>query len=158
MNFLNDKNELSHLRVLIVEDVANMRRILRNMLTSFRVAEIFEAVDGPSGLDSFMRSAPDVVITDSGMPGFDGIELVKFIRSPDVSLYTHTPIIYLSERPTVSAVLNAHDAGVNEVLAKPVSYNQLRQRLLSIICNPRAFIKTETYFGPEIRKSKVSSN
>jgi hypothetical protein len=47
----------------------------------------------------------------------------------------------------------ARDAGVTEFLAKPISANALYQRVLNIVANPRPFIKTKTYFGPDRRRN-----
>jgi hypothetical protein len=50
-------------------------------------------------------------------------------------------------------VIKARDAGVTEFLAKPISAKALYNRILHIILNPRPFIKTETYFGPDRRRN-----
>jgi two-component system, chemotaxis family, chemotaxis protein CheY len=47
----------------------------------------------------------------------------------------------------------ARDAGVTEFMAKPISANALYQRILNIVANPRPFIKTKTYFGPDRRRT-----
>jgi DNA-binding response OmpR family regulator len=49
-------------------------------------------------------------------------------------------------------VLAARDAGVTEFLAKPISANSLYHRIANVVANPRPFIKTETYFGPDRRR------
>jgi DNA-binding response OmpR family regulator len=47
----------------------------------------------------------------------------------------------------------ARDAGVTEFLAKPISAKGLYQRILNVVANPRPFIKTKTYFGPDRRRN-----
>jgi two-component system, chemotaxis family, chemotaxis protein CheY len=50
-------------------------------------------------------------------------------------------------------VIAARDAGVTEFLAKPLSAKALYQRVLNVVANPRPFIKTKTYFGPDRRRN-----
>jgi DNA-binding response OmpR family regulator len=54
-------------------------------------------------------------------------------------------------------VLEARDAGVTEFLAKPISAKALYQRILNVVVNPRPFIKTKTFFGPDRRRNHSSS-
>jgi DNA-binding response OmpR family regulator len=54
-------------------------------------------------------------------------------------------------------VTDARDAGVTEFLAKPISAKGLYQRIVNVVANPRPFIKTKTYFGPD-RRRNVTSN
>ena len=55
-----------------------------------------------------------------------------------------------SERARVMA---ARDAGVTEFLTKPISAKGLYQRIVNVVFNPRPFIRTETYFGPDRRRN-----
>ena len=50
-------------------------------------------------------------------------------------------------------VVSARDAGVTEFLAKPISAKGLYQRIVNVVANPRPFIKTKTYFGPDRRRN-----
>jgi len=57
-----------------------------------------------------------------------------------------------SERKRVTA---ARDAGVTEFMVKPISASALHQRIVNVIANPRRFIKTATYFGPDRRRNNA---
>jgi DNA-binding response OmpR family regulator len=54
-------------------------------------------------------------------------------------------------------VVAARDAGITEFMAKPISAKSLYQRIVNVVANPRPFIKTKTYFGPD-RRRNVNSN
>jgi DNA-binding response OmpR family regulator len=54
-------------------------------------------------------------------------------------------------------VVAARDAGVTEFLTKPISAKALYQRILNVVANPRPFIKTKTYFGPDRRRNVNAS-
>ncbi len=146
-------SEFSHLRFLVVDDNAHMRRIVRTMLNAFGSRDIYEAEDGVRGLELFTHWLPDIIITDLVMPVYDGIALAKMIRQPGCNANPHIPIIMLTCHTEKSHVVAARDAGVTEFLAKPVSAKALYQRIRNIIANPRPFIKSKTYFGPDRQRN-----
>ena len=145
--------DFNRLRVLVIDDNAHMRRILRTLLHSFGTRDVYEAEDGASGLEAFMHFIPDIVITDWAMPIFDGLELTQMIRQPGANANPYVPIIMLSGHSEKKRVVSARDAGVTEFLAKPISAKALYQRILNIVVSPRSFIKTRTYFGPDRRRN-----
>jgi two-component system chemotaxis response regulator CheY len=149
--------DFNRLRFLIIEDNAHMRRILRTLLHGFGSREVYEAEDGAAGLESFVHHVPDVVITDWAMPIFDGLELTQMIRQPGANSNPYVPIIMLTGHSEKKRVIAARDAGVTEFLAKPISAKSLYQRILNIVVNPRPFIKSKSYFGPDRRRSAAAS-
>src|SRR3569832_201252 len=145
--------DFNSLRFLVVDDNAHMRRILRTLLNGFGAREVHEAEDGASGMEAFNQLAPDIIITDWAMPVFNGLELTQMIRQPDGNANPYVPIIMMTGHSEKRRVPAARDAGVTEFLAKPVSAKGLYERIVNVILNPRPFIKTKTYFGPDRRRS-----
>ena len=145
--------EFSRLRFLVIDDSAHMRRMLRTLLYGFGVREVQEAEDGAAGLEAFNQHSPDVIITDWSMPIFDGIELTQMIRQPGANPNPYVPIIMVTGHSDKQRVVSARDAGVTEFLAKPISAKSLYERLVNVVANPRPFIKTKTYFGPDRRRN-----
>src|SRR5271163_1993874 len=141
--------DFSRLRFLVIEDSAPMRRILRTVLHGFGSRDVYEAEDGAAGLESFMHHSPDIVVTDWVMPLFNGVELTAMIRQPGANPNPFVPIIMLTGHTQKKRIIEARDAGVTEFLAKPVSAKSLYQRILSVVVNPRPFIKARQYFGPD---------
>ncbi len=135
-----------------------MRRIIRIMLQGFRAREVFEAENGANGLESFVHLTPDIIITVLVMPIHDGFSLIKMIRQPGCNANPHIPIIMLTGYASKACVLAARDAGVTEFLVKPVSAKALYQRIVNILVNPRPFIKTEIYFGPDPNRNEISTS
>lgn len=149
--------DFNKLRFLVIDDNAHMRRILRTLLHSYGGREVYEAEDGASALEMFTHYVPDIVITDWVMPIFDGLELTQMIRQPGANANPYVPIIMLTGHSEKRRVVMARDAGVTEFLAKPISAKGLYQRILNVVANPRPFIKTATYFGPDRRRNGSSS-
>lgn len=140
------------LRFVVIDDNLHMRRIVRTLLRAFGSREIYEAEDGASGLEAVEAYSPDILITDMKMPIFDGIELTQMIRNPDGSKQPFLPIIVLSAYSEKKHVIQSRDAGVTEFLCKPVSANALFRRIQSVVENPRQFIRTRDFFGPDRRR------
>jgi two-component system chemotaxis response regulator CheY len=100
---------------------------------------------------------PDIVITDWAMPIFDGLELTQMIRQPGANANPYVAIIMLTGHSEKKRVTSARDARVTEFLAKPISAKGLYQRIVNVVANPRPFIKTKTYFGPDRRRNATSN-
>jgi len=139
-------------KVAVVDDEHFMRKVLRALLTSIGVTEVYEAADGEAGLDLIRLKAPDVVLLDWKMPGLDGPGFVRMVRSPETFPYPNVPIIMLSGHGDRSHVVEAVQIGVNEFLLKPVSTKALQERLLAVLSKPRPLMKDGNYYGPMPRK------
>jgi two-component system, chemotaxis family, chemotaxis protein CheY len=145
--------DFNKLRFLVCDDNPHMRRILRTLLHSFGVREVHESENGATALELYSHYIPDIVITDWSMPILDGLELAQMIRQPESASNPYVPIIMLTGHSEKRRVTVARDAGVTEFLAKPISAKALYQRILNVVANPRPFIKTKTYFGPDRRRN-----
>jgi two-component system chemotaxis response regulator CheY len=146
------KAMMGRTKVLIVDDEYYIRKVIRTLLLAMGCTKIHEAPDGASGLESIRALAPDVVLLDWEMPGIDGAEFVRRVRSPQSFPYPAVPIIMLTGHGERSRVLEAVRLGVHEFLLKPVSSSALQARILSVLTKPRNMIKRGEYYGPEPRK------
>ena len=107
--------------ILIVDDESIVRTFLTNLLSG-EGYKVVAATDGLDALAKIDATLPDLLITDLAMPSCDGIDLVRTVRkSPE---YRALPIIMLSGSDAGS-LLNALDAGANQVLQKPVNTAEL---------------------------------
>jgi two-component system chemotaxis response regulator CheY len=148
----NIKAMMERIKVLIVDDEYYTRKVIRTLLLTMGCTRIHEASDGASGLEAVRSLAPDIVLLDWEMPGIDGAEFVRRVRSPEAFPLPNVPIIMLSGHGERSRVMEAVRLGVHEFLLKPVSSNALQARMLSVLTKPRNMIRRGTYYGPEPRK------
>lgn len=139
---------LAATKVLVVDDEHYMRKVVRALLMSVGVRTVFEAPDGPSGLEAIRNNQPDVIIVDWQMPGLDGAGFVRMVRSPDTFPFPDLPIIMLTGHGERSKVVEAIQIGVNEFLLKPVSSKALYSRLVSVLTKPRPVVRAGDYYGP----------
>jgi CheY-like chemotaxis protein len=143
------------LRVLIVEDNLHMRALLKTLLHALGVKQVYEAADGETGFKLLRELKPDFVFTDLTMKPMDGIEFTRLVRNAPDSPSPHVPIIMVTghtERPRIMA---ARDAGVTEILAKPITVQNLMLRLAEVVDKPRPFVRCENYFGPNRRRRSL---
>jgi len=140
--------DLSPLSVLVVDDNANMRKILGAMLRSFGLRKIHEAGDGLSALKIVTTQEIDIIFTDLMMQPVDGLALIRWIRTSSASRSVFAPIIMITGHATQRALNEARMAGVTEFLAKPLTARGVSHRINEVIHNPRPFVKVSDYFGP----------
>lgn len=147
---------IQQLNVLVVDDNAFMRKIVRGMLGTIGVKKTLEAGDGIAALEMIRQAAPDIVVLDWEMPLLNGPELVRIVRSPGVFPVPDIPIIMLSAHGERWRIIESVKIGVNEFLCKPVSAKGLLDRLISILLKPRASVKLGDYYGPAPRRPTPS--
>ena len=139
------------LKVLLVDDNHHMRMLLTEILRALGVRQIFEASDGGEGLQAIRHNLIDIIMTDLAMQPLDGIDFVRLLRkTPGPSQMT--PVIMITGHSTLQRVHEARDAGVNEFLAKPLTARGVLGRVALVIDNPRCFVQTTDYFGPDRRR------
>ncbi len=143
---------LEALKVLIVDDEHAMRKVTRSLLQAIGVTNIHDANDGRSGAEAVCALAPDVVILDWEMPGLNGPEFMRRVRSPHDFPLPDVPVIMLTGYGERSRVVEAVRLGVNEFLLKPVSSKALLARLVAVLTNPRQMVRRGDYYGPEPRR------
>jgi len=148
----NVKVMMGRINVLIVDDEYYTRKVIRTLLLTMGCTKIHEASDGASGLEAVRSLIPDIVLLDWEMPGIDGAEFVRRVRSPGTFPLPAVPIIMLTGHGEHSRVLEAVRLGVHEFLLKPVSSNALQARILSVLTNRRTMVKRGDYYGSEPRK------
>ena len=146
------QQQISTLKVLVIDDEHYMRKVVRTMLLSIGVKTVYEAEDGMSGLDSIRKHLPHIVIVDWEMPMIDGAQFVRMVRSPMDFPAPDVPIIMLSGHGDRWRVVEAARIGAHEYLLKPVSTKALLERIVTILSVPRPFMQLDGYYGPAPRK------
>lgn len=143
---------LARVRFLVVDDNTYMIHIVETILRGFGAKHVFSARDASDAFHKLKLDSIDIVITDYMMPLLDGIEFVKLVRQATDAGNRYVPVIMLTAHTEKSRIEAARDAGVNEVCAKPVTANELFRKIASVIDQPRPYVKTSTYFGPDRRR------
>ncbi len=143
---------LDNLRVLVVDQNEHIRHLLQTILQTVGARTIDLSSSDGAGFETYRRYEYDLVITDSGMEPLSGFKLVDLIRISRQSPNPYVPIIMLSAHSDEERIRLARDHGVTEFLAKPVTVDIVLKRVEAVIENPRPFVRTGAYFGPERRR------
>ncbi len=118
-------------RILIVEDDRRIRDMLRRGLI-FEGYTIETADDGEEALRKVREEMPDAVILDLMLPGIDGLEVCRRLRSA-----TDVPIVMLTARDSVSDRVTGLDAGADDYIVKPFAFDELLARLRALFRRQR---------------------
>ena len=109
--------------VLIVEDDEALRGALRASLHARRL-DVLEAGTGEDALHMAARSVPDLMLLDLGLPGMDGMEVLRTLRRSQ-----EMPVVVLTVRDTQAEKVMALDAGANDYVTKPFNTEELLARV-----------------------------
>jgi two-component system KDP operon response regulator KdpE len=109
--------------VLIVEDEAQIRRLLRVCLER-NGYQVVEASTGEEGIDRAIEHQPDLVLLDLGLPDTDGLAVLRRIRE-----WSQVPILIVSVRGREDDKIKALDSGANDYITKPFGTGELLARL-----------------------------
>src|SRR5690606_14193974 len=121
------------LKVLVVEDSAEMRRLLDALLRSMGIEHVILAQDGEGGLAAFAAARPDIIITDGSMKPMDGYEMTRRIRASDRGgdANPDVPILMISGHVDRAFVTHARDQGVTDYLVKPLLADMLYKAIIA---------------------------
>jgi two-component system, chemotaxis family, chemotaxis protein CheY len=116
-------------KVLVVDDMMTMRKIVTKNLKEFGFTDILEAADGNLAWEQLTKAAPPVqlIISDWNMPNCSGLEFLKKIRTD--AKYAKLPFIMLTAEAEASQVKEALVAGVTNYVIKPFTSDALKTKL-----------------------------
>ena len=144
--------QLNNLNLLLVEDDIAMRALIRDVLDSFDIGNISVANDGTHAFKLLKQFAADIIILDWVMEPMNGIEFLHKVRNAPDSPNPFVPAIMLTAYSDLKRVLKCRDAGITEFLAKPFTPVTLYSRIVSVIEDQRACVRSDSFFGPDRRR------
>jgi len=110
-------------KILVADDEEQIRRALKSILSARKYSVIL-AESGEQAIDMAIDSSPDMIILDMAMPGMDGIEVCRHLRT-----WYAGPVLFLSVRSGESDKIEALDTGADDYLTKPFSAGELLARV-----------------------------
>ena len=147
---------LAALRVLVIDDSREMCAIVGTVLAAAGVGHLHYAANGRRGLEVISEFPVDVAFVDHEMPVMTGLDFISVIRSVD-SAVRYMPLIMLTGHSDLSHINAARDRGVTEFLCKPVTARAILTRLNAVIMEPRPFMDSPGYFGPDRRRKRTTA-
>lgn len=121
------------IKVLVVDDMSTMRRILKNVLRQIGFSDIIEAENGQDALTKLKAGGFGLVVSDWNMPVMQGIELLRAVRG-DVELKA-LPFLMVTAEAQKENLIEAVQAGVSNYVVKPFTAEVLQGKLEKIFAN-----------------------
>ena len=119
-------------KILLVDDAAFMRKMIKDTLIKNGYTEVFEAVDGADAVEKFGEIGPDLVVMDITMPNMDGLEALKAIRAKD----GNANVVMCSAMGQESMVMDAVRSGAKDFIVKPFKPDRVLKTVTSILGAP----------------------
>ena len=119
-----------NMKVLIVDDFATMRRILRNILKQIGFTDINEADDGSTALKELKKEKYDLILCDWNMPEMPGIDLLNTIKADDE--LKGIPFVMVTAEAQKDNIVGAVKAGVNSYIVKPFTAETISDKLKKV--------------------------
>ena len=119
-------------RILLVDDAAFMRKMIKDTLSKNGYTDLHEAVDGADAVEKFTELKPDLVIMDITMPNMDGLEALKAIRAKD----SGANVVMCSAMGQESMVMDAVRSGAKDFIVKPFKGERVLKTVASILGEP----------------------
>lgn len=118
------------MKVLVVDDFATMRKIVRNILKQIGFEDISEAEDGTAALDFMKTEKVGLLVTDWNMPVMSGLDLLKHVRQNPKT--AQLPVLMVTAEGLKENVLEAVKAGVNNYVVKPFTAEVFQEKIEAI--------------------------
>ena len=118
-------------RILLIEDDADIALSLRYNLEKDGAFEVATVRDGEAGLKAALDRGPDLVLLDLNLPGMDGLEVCRRLRSSKST--SEIPIIMITARAEESQRVNGLDQGADDYITKPFSLREVQARVRAVL-------------------------
>ena len=119
-------------KILVVDDAAFMRKVIKDTLNKAGYTDVHEAVDGANAVEQYNALKPDLVLMDITMPNMDGLEALKAIRAKDSS----ANVVMCSAMGQESMVMDAVRSGAKDFIVKPFKPDRVLKTVSTILGNP----------------------
>ena len=122
------------IKVMVVDDMSTMRRIVKNVLKQIGYSVMEEAENGEEALKKLKVGGYGLVVSDWNMPVMTGIDLLRAIRAdPELK---HLPVLMVTAEAQKENIIEAVQAGVSNYVVKPFTAEGLQEKLLKIFAKP----------------------
>ncbi len=119
-----------NMKILVVDDMVTMRRIVKNILKQLGFVNVEEAENGQEALQKLRADTYGFVVSDWNMPVMTGIDMLRAVRA-DEKLKT-TPVLMVTAEAQQSNLIEAVQAGVSNYIVKPFTAETLQEKIEKI--------------------------
>ncbi len=149
---MSRKPIIRNVSVLIADADVCLAQAVTHNLRAMGFQSIHHVRSASDAITHIRSQQVSFLITEWDMKGSSGIELVRYLRRSEDSPNRGLPIIMLTGHGELADVQAARDVGITEFVVKPFSAQTLYSRIEQIVDNPRPFVVSEAFVGPERRR------
>lgn len=114
-------------KILVVDDIATNRKLLRQTLRAINNFIVIEAINGEEAVEQFKKESPDLILMDINMPKMDGYDSATAIKA--ISGNNYTPVIFLTALSAEASLANALKSGGDDFISKPFKIEVLESKI-----------------------------
>jgi CheY-like chemotaxis protein len=144
-------SEFRDIRTLIVDPTGHSKALLRSLLTNLNVSHVATVANTDEALACLRQENFSIVFCDELSGPLNPFEFLKALRLDLTTRDVTVPVVLVSAAAELSTVALARDAGMNDVIAKPVSMGTIERKLRTLLLAPRSFVTTKGFVGPDRR-------
>jgi two-component system chemotaxis response regulator CheY len=144
-------SEFKTIRTLIVDPTNHSKNFLRGLLTSLNVQHVVALANTDEALACLRQECFSIVFCDDLVGPLDPFGFLKALRRDLATSNVTVPVVLVSAGADFSKITAARDAGMNDVIAKPVSIGTIERKLRSLLLAPRPFVTAKSFVGPDRR-------
>jgi len=119
-----------NMKILVVDDMSTMRRIIKNILKQLGFSNMEEAENGQEALQKLRTEPFGFVVTDWNMPVMPGIDMLRAIRADEK--LKHIPVLMVTAEAQKENLIEAIQAGVNNYVVKPFTAETMQEKINKI--------------------------
>ena len=119
-----------NMKILVVDDMSTMRRIVKNILKQIGFSNMEEAENGQEALAKLRADTFGFVVSDWNMPVMPGIEMLRAIRADEK--LKHIPVLMVTAEAQKENLIEAIQAGVNNYVVKPFTAETMQEKINKI--------------------------
>jgi two-component system, chemotaxis family, chemotaxis protein CheY len=144
-------SEFKDIKALIIDPEGHSKALLRKLLTGFGVGRIMATNATDEALVMLRREPFSIVFLDEMAGPLKPLGFLRMLRRDRNGSDVTVPVVLVSAAADAGKITAARDAGMNDVISKPVNPHTVERKLRSLLEAPRPFVKEEAFVGPDRR-------
>ncbi len=148
----------AELAVLVVCESSHLSGLVTKLLHRFGFRDLKIALNGKAAFELLADNFFDIALTDQDMEVAGGIAFAEMVRRNPDSPNPELPIVMMIGSAVRETIFQVRDAGINDIISKPLNAQSLFQKLSSAYDNPRKHITAESFTGPDRRRRRKVDN
>jgi CheY-like chemotaxis protein len=145
------KINLENVTILVMDGSPHGLEILCQVLSGFGCKQLLRAGKIEEAQKFVEKTPVDLIVADPDVPGEDGYDFLRDLRRSKREPNCYVPIVLVTGHTSMSNVKRSRDIGANVIVAKPISSKIIFERIAWVSSDPRPFVETKMYVGPDRR-------